>query len=404
MKRSVRTFWLPLCILAGAGLVAAVIANTGPESPRRVPQRQARLVEVLPLERNDVPVVIEAMGTVTAARSVELRAIVGGEVVEVSESFVPGGVLAEGETILRIDRRDYDLAVRQREDDLAKAEENRLLEEGRQAVARREYELLGEDLSESEAELVLRRPQLETARSARAAAAASLDQALLDRERTRITAPFNAVVEEKHVDKGTVLSANTVIADLAGTDVFWLEVPVPADELRWIRIPEGNGDSASTVWIRQDTAWDEGERRSGRVLRRLGSLEAEGRMARLLVEVEDPLSLRPENAGKPVLLMNAFVRVEILGRTLRDVVAVNRRHVHDGSTVWLMDEDNLLRIRKIKPVYVGEDRILAAEGLETGERLVTTEIGAPVEGMPLRVQEGVSGEAPGDGAEEAESR
>ena len=404
MKRSVRTFWLPLIILAGAGLAALVVASTGPQSPRRTPERRARVVEVLALEKKDAPVAIEAMGTVTAARSVDLVALVGGEVKEISESFLPGGVLAEGETILRIDPRDYDLAVRQREDDLASAKENLALEEGRQAVARREYELLGGELTGEEEELVLRKPQLETVRRSRAAAAAALDQARLDRERTRVVAPWSAVVERKLVDRGAVLSANTAIAELVGTDAFWVEVLVPVKDLRWIRIPEENGDSASTAWIRLDS-WEPEERRAGRVLRRLGSLESEGRMARLLVEVEDPLSLRPENEGKPALLLNSFVRARVLGRTLQGVIAVDRRYLHDGSTVWLMDEENRLRIRTVRPVYTGEERILVTDGLEEGERLVTTEIGAPVEGMPLRLN-GDGDEEPGGGAgpEGAEER
>jgi RND family efflux transporter MFP subunit len=311
---------------------------------------------------------------------------VSGQVVATSPALLPGGTLHEGDLLLRIDPRDYELAVRQRESDVARARQALRLEEGQQDVALREYELLGEVLEEDDAELVLRQPQLEAARTAYDAALASLEKARLDLERTRVTAPFNAVVQEKLVDLGAVVSASTALATLVGTDACWVEVLVPEADLAWIDLPADGGGSGSPARVRQDAVWDEGVWREGRVLCRLGSLESQGRMARLLVEVDDPYALRPENAGAPPLLMDAYVSTRILGRTVADVVAVSRSHVHDGDKVWLMDGEGLLRIHTLDPVYAGEDVLLVADGLEAGQRLVVSEIATPVEGMPLRLE------------------
>ncbi len=400
LKTILKSRWLPLMILFVGLVVSGVVVATGPDAPRRQPQRQARLVEIAPLEVSDARVVVEALGTVQPAPGIQLQAQVGGQVVYVSPVLIPGGRFAEGDTVLRIDPREYEFAVRQRESDMARAAQALKLEESQQGIARREYELMGDVIDEDDAELVLREPQLETARTAYDAALAALEQARLNLERATVVSPFNAIVEDRFVDRGGVVAANTALATLVGTDACWVEALVPAGDLAWIETPRADGAGGSVVRVRQSAVWDEGVWREGRVLGRSGSLEAQGRMVRVIAEVPDPFSLRKANAAAPVLLMDSIVDVEILGQTITDAVVVNRRYVRDGNRVWLMDSEGNLRIRAIEPDYTGEDQIFVTEGLEAGERLVTSYLSAPVEGMPLRVKGGAAGDK---GAEERSS-
>ena len=107
-------------------------------------------------------------------------------------------------------------------------------------------------------------------------------------------------------------------------------------------------------------------------------------MARLIVEVDDPFTLKPENSDKPVLLMNSFVSVEIEGRELGQVVSIARTHLRDGDSLWIMGADDTLEIRKVDIVFRGHDQVLVTAGIRAGERLVVTDLAAPVAGMPLR--------------------
>ncbi len=400
LKAILKNRWLPLMILFAGLVLSGVVAATGPEAPRRQPQRQARLVEVVPLEVADAQVAVEALGTVQPALEVQLQAQVSGQVTYVSSLLIPGGRFAEGEALLRIDPREYEFAVRQRESDFARAEQALKLEESQQGIARREYELMSDVVDEADAELVLRGPQLETARAAYDAALAALEQARLNLKRTTVVAPFNAIVEDRFVNRGGVVAANTALATLVGTDACWVEALVPAGDLVWIDSPQAGGSGGSVARVRQDAVWDEGVWREGRVLGRSRSLDAQGRMVRVIVEVSDPFSLRSANAAAPALLMGSFVDVEILGQTIADAVVVDRRYVRDGNRVWLMDNDGDLRIRTIEPVYTGESHVFVTEGLEAGERLVTSYLSAPVEGMPLRVKgdAAVGGEGAADKA------
>jgi len=378
--------WIPAAIVAGGALLSFIVVTTGPEAPRRSPQRSARLVDVMTLEPRSAQVVVEAMGTVLAAEVVEMRAQVFGAVVEMNPSLVPGGHLKEGETAIRIDPRDYELALVQRRSEVARAEENLKLEQAQQSIARREYELLGEVVSEEDIELILRQPQLQTAIRAQEAASANLEKAELDLERTRLLAPFNASVLEKRVGTGTVVNSNTVLATLVGTDVFWIEVLVPTSELKWITVPGEFGQPGSMVRIRQPAVWGADASREGRVMSLLSSLESMGRLSRILVEVRDPLSLLPGSRDKPALLVESFVEVEILGPTLEAAVVIPRRYIRDGSQVWLVDENGRLRINTLEPLHSGKDEVLVVDGLVPGQRLVTSEIASPVDGMELRVR------------------
>ena len=67
-----------------------------------------------------------------------------------------------------------------------------------------------------------------------------------------------------------------------------------------------------------------------RLQRLVGELDANARLARVLVSVEDPLALQSE-AGAPSLILGAFVRTAIEGRALDDVVRLDRSAAPRGD-------------------------------------------------------------------------
>jgi RND family efflux transporter MFP subunit len=287
--------------------------------------------------------------------------------------------------VAEIDPRDYALAVTRRQGEVAAAERELKLEMGQQSVAKREYELLGEVIDEQDRELVLRMPQLAAAERNLDSAKAALEEARIDLEKTKIVAPFNSIVRAKHADAGDIVSDMSVVATLVGTDTYWIQVAVPVDQLRWIDIPKRPGDLASKVRIFNPSAWGDQVSRSGHVVRLAADLEVEGRMSKLIVAIDDPMSLRTENADVPILLIGSYVRVEIDGRSVESVVSLSRDLVRRGNVVWVLAEDDTLAIRPITIRYRGRDHVLISEGLKSGDRVVETDIAAPVEGMPLRL-------------------
>jgi RND family efflux transporter MFP subunit len=342
------------------------------------------LVQVMPLRTGDETVSVRAMGTVVPAREVTLESRVSGEIIWTHPEFAPGGFLTAGEEVLRIDPTDYQLDLARKKSQVAEAAYKLKLELGHQEVAKREWQLLKGNKSVEDSDLALRRPHLEKARADLAAARAELKGAELNLERTRITAPFNAVVRERHVETGSQVTAMESLADLVGTDEYWVRVSVPVDRLRWIRIPRTAAGEGPAVAIRYGT---DAQVRTGTVIKLLSDLEAEGRMARLLVSVDDPLDLSNPASDRPPLLIGEYVQVGIQGRELTDVFRIPRSALRDGERVWLAAPGDTLSIREVDPIWRDSDTVLLRDGLESGDRLILSDIAAPVEGMALRVSD-----------------
>ncbi|MDD2389132.1 MAG: efflux RND transporter periplasmic adaptor subunit [Desulfobacterales bacterium] len=384
---------LPLVVIAASVAVSLWLMETGPQAKSGPRTRNATLVSIRTVDYGPQQTVISGMGTVAAACSVELKPQVNGEIIELNGNLVPGGHFRKDEMLLKIDPTDYRLTVRELATDVAKVESDLQLEQGNQLIAQKEYNLLGETVSDQERALMLRRPQLENLRATLEAARAKLDQARVNLARTEIKAPFNAVVQSREVNQGTRVSESTVLATLVGTDAYWVEVSVTVSQLRWIRIPQTEKDPGSLVKIYDSAAWGDGVYRQGRVIRLEAGLEEQGRMARLLVQVEDPLSLQADSAGQPRMLIGAYVRVEIQGQAVPLAAAIEREFIRNGSSVWVMDAEGRLAIRPVKIAFRGMDRLLITGGIEPGERLVITDLAAPVEGMSLRTADDTAGRA-----------
>jgi len=412
LARLVTRVLLPVVVIA-AGVGGAVYLSRSRPAPRkRKPAGGGAIVRVETVTPTDQRVVVHAMGTVLPAQAISLQARVGGEVVWISPNLAPGGRFRKGEVILRLDPQDYELVLAQRRGDLARAEYEHTLELGRQEIARGEWARhdKAKEASALDLELALRKPHLAKAEAALEAAKAVLERAQLDLRRTEVRAPFNCTVIQEHVDVGAQVTPQTQLAALAGTDAFRVQVSVPVDRLKWLTIPQNGGEEGSRAVIRQATAAANPGEREGRIVRLLSSLEPEGRMARVLVEVADPLGLDAPDAGRLPLFLGSYVNVALEGAELRGVFAIPRPAVREGKQVWLMTADGKLSIREVEIVWRGPEVVFVRDGIKAGDRMVLSNISAPVEGLPLRTEEQArakaaaeKGQTPGAGSEQKAS-
>ena len=377
---------LPLVLFLLAGSVAFYLVKTRAKPKQKPPAPTAALVEAIRVQSSRQRVVVHAMGEVVPAQEISLQAQVSGEVIWVSEEFLPGGLFTAGEKIVQLEPRDYELTIEQRQSEVMRAEHDLKMEFGYQAVAQHEWELLnaGDEASELDLELALRKPHLKKAQAALTASKAALENARLDLERTTIKAPFNAFLQVKNVDLGAQVGLQTQLGHLAGTDEFWVQTSIPVHRLRWITIADESRQKGSAAKVVYQTAGTEQIERSGYAGRLMGQLEREGRMARVLVMVKDPLDLEsPAQQRRPVLI-GAYVHVEIEGKELPDVISIPRTALRDNEAVWVMDDQNKLAIQAVEVRWRDKERVLIGGGLEGGERVVVSNIAAPIVGMELR--------------------
>lgn len=382
---------LPLLVLAlGVGAFRGLKSMREPP-PKKPPVEVAQPVEVVAPIAVEGRATVRALGTLVPAREVALQAEVSGRIEKVGDGFVAGGRVAAGDLLVQLDRRDYGLQIKQAQASVKRAEVNLRQEESRKAVAEREWSLVGEgaQVSARGRALALREPQIDGARAELEAARSTLSQARLAYVRTTIESPFNAVVRTESVDVGQIARPGAPLGTLVGSDAWWVQVSLPASELRWIEVP---GSAATVVQVLGDGRRIE---RRGTVLRQLPDVDPSGLMARVMVEVPDPLGL--DDADGRALLLGATVEVAIEGRPLPDALAVPREALRGEDGIWRVTAEGTLAIDRVTVLRRERDRVLL-RGIGPDAKVVRSRIPAPIAGMKLALQgasaaKGADGEA-----------
>lgn len=382
-----KTLLISLVILLFSGAATVLIFSTEPTASRSGATKEtAMLVDVISVQRGTFQPTIEATGTVQASQDITLSPRVGGEIIQLSENFTPGGYVQRDEMLLQIDPSDYRNLLQQRRSELQQAESDLTIEMGRQNVAEQDYELLDDSLTIENRSLVLREPQLNTARAIVESAEAAVRQAELDLERTTIKAPFDAYIISRNTNVGSQVAPGDNLGRLVGLENYWVVATIPQSKLRWITIPDGNEENGSDVRIRNRTAWEEDEYREGYLYKLVGALEDQTRMARVLVNVPDPHRYQAENPNAPPLMIGSFVETVIQAEELADVIRINRDYIRQDNTVWVM-EDEVLRIRDVEIIFRDADYAYITNGLNDGHQVVITNLTTVVDGSPLRLEE-----------------
>ena len=373
---------IPLSILAVAAKIVWSLYLATPVADREARPRVPRLVEVVEVMPATQGPQIEAWGEVVAARTLVVRPEVGGTIIALNDRLTPGGLVLEGEELIRLDDREQRLAVVQAEAEIRQIEARIAIEDGQQARAKRDLERLPGKLTESQRQLVLRAPQMAQLQAELVAAEAVRESALVTLSYMVIRAPFDALVIEEQVAEGAMLSAGSAPATLIAADRFHVVLAVPVSALDWI-----NPKSGQILRLTQPGIWPEGSFREGTVEWLTAGLSATGRMAELVVSIDDPLARKPENQGKPRLLLGSFLRAIGEGRTVENAVALDRAYLRDHDTVWVMTPSSRLEVRSVTVAWRGAEQVLISAGLAAGDRVITTPLAVVAPGMEVRLPE-----------------
>ena len=393
---------LILCtgILAGAAYLIYVINTNEPTAEKlNSTRKSAALVKTVKVLRGSYSPKIQVLGTVQAAQRIRLSPQISGQITKVSDQFVPGGMVQKGDLLLKIDSADFETALSISQSELEQANAAMEIEEARQRLAAKELTLLEGTITEANRGLVLREPQVASIKAQVSAAQASVQRAELNLYRTNVLAPFDAQVLSRAVNVGSQVGVGDELGQLVGVREYWVNAAVPVRHLRWIRFAESNSDDStsanfgtegtisnqrddtgSTVILRDADAWGAGVERRAKVLRMIGTLDQQTRLARILISVSDPLGI--EN-GEPPLIIASLLDTEIEGKTIDDVIKLERQYVRDNDTVWLFVGGELV-IRKIEVVFRDADYAYVSDGLETGDEVVMTNLATVADGIGLR--------------------
>jgi RND family efflux transporter MFP subunit len=371
------------------GIFLTFILIISRKPPQRAEQQAiAPLVKVKQMNVRDIQMVIRGYGTVKPKVQVEIIPQVSGKVVSVHPQFKTGGFISTNEEFLKIDPRDYELAVQQTEAVVAEAQVKLDIEKAEGRVAQQEWQQLNPD-TEPLSPLVLRQPQIQQAQAKLESAKAQLATARLNLERTSLSLPVDICIMSKNVDLGQYLMTGQSVGVAYGIDVVEIEVPLEDEDLAWFDIPVGpasfNGNDPSTkaaiAKVKADFAgtshiW------TGYVTRTTGQVDRTSRLVSVVVEVLEPFNT---SDSVPPLLPGMFVEVMIEGNIVKDAIAVPRDVIHNGNEVWVVSKGRL-HIQPLEIARADKDFVFCVSGLDDGAMIVTSSLDIVVEAMKVRTQ------------------
>ncbi len=383
---------LPVFVLAVGGWTAKTLVESYEEPQRVDAVVQPPLVNVIQAERTSLRLTVQAEGTVAPRTESQLVPEVSGRVVKVSPSLAAGGFFDAGDVLLRIDPREYELAITRAKAAIEQAGLRLQTEQEESALARREWEALG---TGEPSPLLFREPQIAELRSSLGALEASLEQAEYDLERTVLRAPFDGRVRSKQVDVGQFVQRGAVAATLYAVDVAEVRLPIPNAELEYCRLPlayrdeessaEGPAVSLTARFAGREHSW------RGRIVRTEGEIDPRTRMVNAIAQVRDPYA-RGRDSDRPPLAVGMFVQAEIQGILVPGVIRAPRSALRDGDVVWVVDSGGRLRFRQVDVLRRERDSVLIRDGIREGERICVSPIGTAVDGMAVRATEAVAAE------------
>ncbi|MBY6243089.1 MdtA/MuxA family multidrug efflux RND transporter periplasmic adaptor subunit [Methylosinus sp. Sm6] len=409
VKRKIASRVALVALLAGAIFTAWRYYSTDavrtPPAGARGPATTVAAAEVM---RGDFPVVVSALGTVTATATAVVKPQVSGPLLKVR--YTEGQEVAAGDILAEIDPRPFELALAQAEGQLQKDEA--LLRNAERDLAR--YESLRNKIKDG-----VSGQQLDTQKAliGQYRAAVDIDRALVGRARldldyTHIAAPIGGRIGLRQVDPGNIVQTSdpngvAVVTRISPITVIF---SLPEAKLQSVLKRFRFGEKLAVVAYDHDRAEQIAR---GALYAIDNQIDASSGTVRLRAEfANDDESLYP----------NQFVNAELTVETLKGVVLAPAAALQRGAKgpfVYALDDDEKVAVRSVRLGPSDGERAVIESGLEPGQRVVVEGVdrlrdGAkvvvtrPPKGGPSNVGEPAAGkrkEAPAERrAEKTEAR
>lgn len=313
------------------------ISRIEPKKPRPVVEN-VPFVSLQTVNLSDNQATFSTGGFVSAKTTANLAAEVSGKVLSLSPQFAVGNRVKKGETLATIDDKNYVAAVTSATANLATAKSHYAQEQAKSRQAARD----AKRLKIKATALALRKPQLAAAKASIDNAEAQLKLAKQNLSKTKVKAPFDAVIQSRNIAVGDNVGANTVVGQLIGVQTFTVKLTLDSKQFNLVSIGDkvvltnpSTGAHYSAIINRFDPALNQTTRTVG-----------------AYVEIDKPLS------GDKPLLLNSYLTAEITGKTLYSTMWINNSDSIENQFVWIKDADNTLTTVAFTLFYRGAEQSL----------------------------------------------
>ncbi|MGV6853361.1 MAG: efflux RND transporter periplasmic adaptor subunit [bacterium] len=364
MKKTI----LPIAILLISIALVLTIYKNPPEAHKKKPKPQKPLlVEVLTIVPQKFTVPIETQGRVQTRVKMPLQSKVSGKITWISPGFNSGESFLKGQPLVNIDDRDYKLQLIIAEAELESARQALAEEQARVKQAKDDWKNGGK--KGKAPALVLREPQLATAKAKVEAAKARVSLAKHDLDYTRITAPYDGRVLSLDVTQGQWANINSVLATIYAYDDLQIELPIKSRDYAFL--PDQISGHPVSIEMAQSKVLE------AQLTRKSASLDS-------LTQQASVYASSLNNSLKNIPL-DQFVSVNFEGKSLNKAIIIPTSSIYEGSYVYLVKQGKLDR-HEITINWQNQDSALIGQGLESGDVLVLTSLGQVLSGTAVKVK------------------
>ncbi len=315
-------------------------------------------VSVAAARKQDVKVVLSAIGNISALNTATVRARVDGELKAIR--FKEGQLVRAGALLAEIDPRTYEIALAQVQGQMAR--DQSLLKNARLDLERYK-DLLAKD------SIAKQQVDTQDALVGQLTASVQTDQAQVDSARlqlsyTKITAPISGRLGLKLVDLGNIVHAGDAAGIVTITQTQPISVVFAVPEANLAQITRKlKGTDPLTV-----EAWDREQRNvlaTGKVSTTDNAIDA----------VTGTIKIKAEFANADgTLFPNQFVNIKLQVNTLEDALAVPSTAVQrgaQGTFVYVVKPDSSVTVRRIRIGTTEGDWVSVQGDLAAGDKVVT---------------------------------
>ncbi|TRX54062.1 efflux RND transporter periplasmic adaptor subunit [Thalassomonas sp. M1454] len=385
VKSKLKLILIPIIIILVGILVLAFMGKLAKPPEKKQQISLAPLVNVFPIKHETVAFSIKSQGSVVPRTETSLITEVSGMITYVSKNFRVGGYFKKGDVLLEIDPITYEVDVLQAQSRLGAAQAVLVEEKARADQAEDEWLLSGMTVEEAPI-LALRLPQLQKAEADVLAAQADLKQAEIKLERTKIIAPYDALVKEKQVDIGQYVTSGIMLAKTFAIDYAEVRLPVKQQDIAFINLPKVNQDIQQSIPVTITAKKGEKVQSWNSFISRFeGEINQQSRVHYLIAKIDDPYNLTELYEHEEELRIGTFVNAEIQGMQSESVIVLPREVVRGPNSIHMVDKQNKLHIVDIDIIRSEKKYVYIADNINTEMRVVSTKIAKPVEGMAVRI-------------------
>jgi multidrug efflux system membrane fusion protein len=315
-------------------------------------------VGVATARRADIPVIIEALGTVTSGASVTVTPQVSGVITQVL--YTEGQIVKKGQLLATIDPKPFEAAVAQAA--AARLRDTAQLDAARVQLER--YQTLLKQDSIARQTVDTQDALVKQLAGTVAVDRANEDTARLNLQWSRIVAPVAGRVGLRPIDAGNYIASGAAsgIATITQISPIDVQFSIPQDLVPDVKERINAGASLPV------TAWDSARTRQleagtfltldNQIDTQTGTIKAKARFAN----------------ATGTLFPNQFVNVRLLLKTIDGAVVVPviaLRHGPNGDFVYVVNSDRTVSLRNVKAGVSGVDDVAITTGLALGEIVVT---------------------------------